>query len=1030
MLYFIKVKSNILISTYCRIAYAVISYSFPTYLRLILALGLTVPSVSYSQNQPVVNSRLHGKVIDSTTKETLPSATVQIKGVTNSTIANSNGEFDLVTGQSFPYTIVITYTGYKSKEVVVKGSPMTVELEQLKNELNDVVVVGYGTQRKKDLTGSISTVTGADLNVYPVTDAVAGLQGKTAGVSVVQNSGAPGGTVSVRIRGGNSLLGSNEPLYVIDGFALAGSPNALNPNDIQSIEILKDASASAIYGSRGANGVVLITTKKGKSGKTEVSFETYTSVQKLRKKLELMNAREFAQTANERAFNDGIAPYFTQAQINDFGEGTDWQDELFRDALMTNTSVSITGGNEVTQYAISGNSLSQDGILVGSDLRRQSIRANMNQKVSDKVSVNYNAVLTNSDQSAVNSDNGSKGSSIINGLLGAPPTLSPLNAKGEYTNLMAYPFSPNSLVNPLALALERKDKINTKYVLVGTAITYKPIKGLSIRSSLGVESSTSREDIYSPSIIFVTPTGQANITEVSNLNILNENTATYSYKFNEQHNLTVLAGFTYQTNRIKSFSTGNATGFSTDALGTENIQSASVPGTPQSGSTRWDLISYLARANYIFKDKYLFTASIRTDGSSRFGKDNKWGYFPSAAFAWRAINEKFIDNLKVFSDLKFRLTWGQTGSTAVSPYQTINTLSSYPVIFNDQLYTGFAPGAGNYANPDLKWETTTQSNIGLDFGFFNNRLSFTADYYRKDTKDLLANAPLPISVGYSSSVRNIGKIRNYGVELGVNAVVFDNSFKWEVNVNFSKNSNQVVALSAGRDVFGAELPQPLEVAVSLVRVGQPVGVFYGYLEDGLDAKGAIKYKDIDGVSGITAADRTIIGNPNPDFTYNIGSSMSYKNFDLNFQLQGVQGGDLFNMNLAAQGNSFWWGENQLKEVYTDHWSASNPNPNAKYPKLSATNIFKASDRYIEDASFLRLRNVQIGYTLPAFTNGNKWIKNVHVYLSCQNVFTITKYSGYDPEVNTRGGSNSISLGIDQSGYPNTKMYTFGINAKF
>jgi TonB-linked SusC/RagA family outer membrane protein len=1000
--------------------------------QLVFFILLSIPLSSFSQvgTEPSVNSRLHGTVIDSKTKETVPGATVSIKGVTNRASTDAKGEFELVTGQKFPYTVVVSYLGYKTTEIVVEGSPVTISLEPDLKQISEVVVVGYGTQRKSDLTGSIATVTGDELNSFPVTDPVLGLQGKTSGVRVLQNSGTPGGAVSVRIRGGNSLLGSNEPLYVVDGFALSGTPNSFNPQDIESIEILKDASASAIYGSRGANGVVLITTKKGKSGKTEVTFDTYIGTQQLRKKLELMNAREFAETANERAVNDGAAPYFTQAQISSFGEGTDWQDVLYRDATMQNHAIGVSGGSENTQYSISGSFLGQDGIIKGSDIERQSIRANINQKISDKFRITYNAVLTNSDRSAVNSDNGSKGSSIVNGLLGAPPTIGPFDATGKYSNVQAYSFSPNNLINPLALALERKNQINTKYALVGAAVTYEPIKNLFIKSSLGVENNSAKENTYSPSVIFTTPTGQASIASATDLNILNENTVTYSRQFNERHNLTLLGGFTYQKDQLRNFSTGNSTGFSTDALGTENIQSASVPGTPSSGSARWDLVSYLGRANYSFDDKYLFTASIRTDGSSRFGEGNKWGYFPSAAFAWKAANEGFIQKLNLFSDLKLRLTWGQTGSTAVNPYQTLNSLSSYQIIFNDQLYIGYAPGTGNFANPNLKWETTAQTDLGLDFGFFKNRLNFTADYYRKDTRDLLANVPLPLSAGYSSTISNIGKIRNTGVELGINAIIVDKAFKWDVDLNISKNQNKVIALSGGKDVFGAQLPQPLEVAVNLVRVGEPVGVFYGYLEDGLDAKGLIKYKDIDGVTGTTVADRTIIGDPNPDFFYNVGSKMSFKNFDFDFQIQGTQGGDVFNMNLAAQANSFWWGENQLKELYTNHWSTTNPNPNAKYPKLSAANVFRPSDRYIEDGSFVRLRNVQLAYTIPGLRNSTKWVKNVQLYVSAQNLLTITNYSGYDPEINTRGGANSISPGIDQSGYPNTKMYTFGIHTKF
>ncbi|MDB5264279.1 MAG: SusC/RagA family TonB-linked outer membrane protein [Adhaeribacter sp.] len=376
--------------------------------------------------------------------------------------------------------------------------------------------------------------------------------------------------------------------------------------------------------------------------------------------------------------------------------------------------------------------------------------------------------------------------------------------------------------------------------------------------------------------------------------------------------------------------------------------------------------------------------------------------------------------------MKFRLSWGITGSTAVDPYQTLNSLTSYRTVFNDARYIGYAPNASNLANPALKWETTAQYNAGVDVGLFQNRLGLTFDYYRKDTRDLLSFVQLPTSTGYASTISNIGKIRNSGIELGLNTTVIDNAFKWDLNFNFSKNKSEVIELAGGSDVFGVNIPQPLAVAVNLVRVGQPVGVFYGYLEDGLDEKGAIKYKDIDGVPGITSSDRTIIGDPNPDFLYNFSSRMAYKNFELNFDFQGVQGNDIFNVNLSAVGNSFYWGENQLKEFYNNHWSTTNPDPNAKYPKVSAKTLYSASDRYIEDDSFLKLRNIQLAYNLTVANFGVAWVKNLQVYVSGQNLLTFTKYSWYDPEINTRGGSNSISLGIDNNGYPNAKMYTFGV----
>ncbi len=980
------------------------------------------PVIAIATPPPPVDIR--GKVVDKD-NHPLQGVSVIVAGTKIGTSTKSDGSFLLTVQDNQAVVLEFSSIGFQPKSVTVGNqSEINITLEEDISGLNNVVVIGYGTVRKSDVTGSVGQVSRKELTAYPVTDAVMGLQGKTTGVRVIQNSGAPGANVSVRIRGGNSLLGGNEPLYVVDGFALSANPNSINPNDIESIEVLKDASATAIYGSRGANGVVMITTKKGKAGRAEVTFDSYYASQKIGKTIEMMNAKEFAELANERAANDGFPAYFTPTQLSSFSEGTNWQNELFRTAPMQNHSINATGGNQSTQYSVSGNYLSQDGIIRGSGLKRQSIRANLNQHISDKVSLSFNAILTNSDLSRIDS-NGQKGGTVLSAVLVAPPTVDPYDANGNFNNVRIYPFSPNELRNPLAMALERKQKSNLKYVLAGTALTYEPIKSLVFRSSFGIENVSSREDTYSSRILDNTPTGQANINSLDWMNILNENTLTYTKKINEVHNVNLLGGFTYQQFDARNFGTGNVTGFATDQLETNNLQSGSVPGTPQSGSSKWSIVSYLGRINYSLKNTYLLTASIRADGSSRFGEGNKWGYFPSAAFAWRAINENFVKNISFLSDLKFRVSWGITGSTAVDPYQTLNSLSSFRTAFNDQLYIGYAPNANNLANPDLKWETTSQVDAGVDIGLIGNRLSLTVDYYRKNTKDLLANSPLPTSSGFSTVVMNIGKIRNSGVELGLNARVLTNAFKWDVNVNFSKNKSEVLQLSGGSDVFGVRIPQPLEVSVNLVRVGEPVGVFFGYLEDGLDDQGAIKYKDLDGVAGITSADRTIIGDPNPDFFYNFGSAMSFRNFELNVLLQGVQGGDIFNVNATAVGNSFYFGENQLKEVYYNHWTATKPDANAKYPKISAKTLFRESDRFVEDGSFFRLKNIQLAYNFPVSILGVKWVKGFQLYVSGQNLLTSTNYSWYDPEINTRGGGNSISNGIDNAGYPNTKMYTFG-----
>lgn len=963
-------------------------------------------------------------------QEGLPGANVVLKGTTRGTSTDIDGKFTLNLPEGPANILVFSLVGYTTLEVTVDNrSEMNVVLKQNDKTLDEVVVVGYGTVKKSDITGSVGSVTATELTSFPTTSAVQGLQGRTPGVQVMQNSGAPGATLSVRVRGGNSLQGSNEPLYVVDGFALSGPPTAISPDEIESMEILKDASATAIYGSRGANGVVIITTKVGKAGKMQVSLDSYYAMQKVGKKLNLMNAREFATLANERASNDGFAPYFTEEQIKNFGKGTDWQDVMFRNAPMHNHALSVSGGNENTQYAISGNYIGQKGIIRGSHYERANLRVNLTQKLNDKLKLYYNSMLSNTGRALLNTDNGFKGNTVTSATLIAPPTISPYDENGNYSFVKPYAFSPNSLENPLALAEARKQKSNEFYVLTSMALSFQPIKNLTIRSSVGIENSSIRGDLYSPSVITTTPTGSATIDYANKFNFLNENTANYVFELPKNHALTLLAGITYQTEKSRSFNAG-ATGFSYEGMESENIGVGRNPAVPTSTSYQWKLFSYLARANYSFKSRYLLTASIRADGSSRFGKANKWGYFPSAAFAWRIIEEPFLQNVSALSDLKLRTSFGVTGNTALSPYQTLFTLSPVQTVYNDQLAVGQLTGT-LLTNPDLKWESTGQWNAGVDLGLLRNRFSLSLDYYIKNTRDLLAIVPLQLSTGYNNTIQNIGQIRNSGVELGLTAnLVKTNHVKWDLNMNISRNRSKVLKLASGSDVFGTALGQPLSVPVNLIRVNQPIAVFYGYLENGLDEKGAIKYKDLNNDGAISLADKTIIGDPNPDFLYNFNSRVSFKNFTLNMFWLGKQGGEIFNSNLTSQASSMYFGENQLKDVYLNHWKTSSPDPTAKYPKVSATTSFKESDRFVEDGSFLRLKNIQLAYAIPTSRLGIKWLKKAEIYVSGQNLLTFTKYSWFDPEVNTLGGSNSISVGVDQTGYPTAKTYTVGAHLNF
>ncbi|MCP1385867.1 TonB-dependent receptor [Runella salmonicolor] len=977
-----------------------------------------------------VDKLLKGRVIDAEKGDGLPGVSILLKGTQRGTSTNGDGEYSIALpdGESAA-VLVFSFVGYEPQEIVVGNrTALDVSLKTDIKALSEVVVVGYGQVKKSDLTGSVASVKAKDITSFPITTPVQGMQGRVAGVQVIQNSGAPGSNISVRIRGGNSLRASNEPLYVVDGFALSGSLAALNPSDIESMEVLKDASATAIYGSRGANGVVIVTTKKGKAGKSQVDVESFYGIQSPTKLIEMMNAREMAEIANERATNDGVKPYFTQDEINGFGEGTNWQKELLRNAPIQNHGLTFSGGTERMQYSFSGNLLSQEGIVPNSSYKKGTIRGNINHRVSDKLTFDFSTILSRLNQGRIDGENSNRGNGALSAILVAPPTVAPFTPSGDYSNVVPYSFSSNVLLNPFALVNERTDKDVRDYVLANTAVNYEFIKGLSLRISGGIETFNSRQDQYSTRKLSTSPTGSASVSTSRQTNLLNENILNYVRSFNEKHNLALTGGVTYQNQKNNSLSAGGS-GFASDVLTTDALQGAATPGIPGSGASEWTLLSYLGRVNYSMKDRYLFTASYRADGSSRFGKSNKWGYFPSAAFAWRVIEEDFLKDKSFLSDLKLRVSWGQTGNTALSPYQTLNSLASYQTIFGNDLSIGYAP-SGSLSNPDLKWETTTQTDIGLDIGFWQDRIRLTADYYQKNTKDLLAIVSLPTSAGYTSTTQNIGEIQNSGVELGLDANLFSGEFKWDISANVSFNRNKVNQLVGGSDVFGSSLQNPLGVPVSLVRVGQPVGVFFGYQENGLNEKGEIVFKDLNNDGIINTNDKTIIGNPNPSAIFGFSSSASFKNFELNLFVQGVQGVDLFNFNVASFANSFNFGENQIKDLYVNRWTPQSPNPNAKYPKISVNTKFRESDRYVENGSFVRVKNIQLAYNLPTARWGLKWMRKAQVYVSGQNLLTLTKYSWYDPEVSTLGGGNSISPGVDQFGYPVAKTITFGARLGF
>ncbi|MBE9460693.1 TonB-dependent receptor [Dyadobacter sp. UP-52] len=987
--------------------------------------NLPEPQLPVKSNAP--KKIVTGKVLDEAGLG-LPGVSVVLKGTQAGSTTDVDGKFQLEVGDDIASkaVLVFSFVGFKTQEIVLGSqSALTVNMALEDKSLQEIVVIGYGQVKKSDLTGSVASIKSGEINAYPATTMVQSLAGRAAGVYVSQNTGAPGSSISVRVRGTNSIQGSNEPLYVVDGFPYSGNPTLLNNADIESIEVLKDASATAIYGSRGANGVVLITTKRGKTGRINVEYDGYYGVQKIRKKLDLMDATQYAQFYNEQAANDGLAPHFTQDQIAGFGKGTDWQDQVFQSAPVQNHSISVNGGSEKTRFSVSGSNFNQDGIVIGSNYKRNSLRFNINSDLGKKFKLDVNSVLSRIDSDRKNSEKGNRGGSLFSAALSGYPTVAPYKTDGTLSNLgETYSWGSNAIVNPLNFINEQTEHIQSNKVLANAAVTFEPIPGLILKTLGGIESTDDRTNGYTTNR-FVNSKGSAFINTQRVSSLLSENTASYRKEFGK-HSISAVAGFTYQDYTSTALN-ASGSGFISNTQESYDIGAAATQGIPVSNYSKWSLMSYLGRVNYTFNNKVLATVSFRADGSSRYSEGQKWGYFPSAALAWRLAEEDFIKKIPFISDLKIRAGYGQTGNTAINPYQTLNQLSSSLVVFGDALTTAYSPSS-RLAGP-LKWETTAQTDAGIDFSILNNRFSFTADYYIKNTRDLLNNVQLPSSLGYTYTIQNIGKIQNKGFEFSANAKVLQGDFKWDLSGNISFNKNKVVKLYGGNDILGDAINiSVVNDNINILREGESLGSFYGYVSKGYDEKGMVVYEDFNNNGVRDAGDKKIIGNPNPKFTYGLSSNMSYKNFDLSIFVQGSQGNDIFNLSAVNQTNDYGQALNMPKDVFEDHWTPTNTN--AKYPVIKTSSQPQVSDRFIENGSFLRFKNIQLSYNVPVSKLNIKWMTHAQIYVSAQNLFTITKYSWYDPEINSYGGSNSILQGIDHYVYPVAKTTTVGIRVGF
>lgn len=1021
----------------------------------IISLALTVIAATVGAFAQTIN----GTVVDSNTKEPIIGAAIAVaENPRGGVISNFDGEFQVQATQ-FPTVITVSFTGYRTQEIDIYDNeePVVVELVESHSFIDQVVVVGYGVQKRQQLTSSISSIKD-ELLSQNVTSVESLLQGAVAGINVSASSGQPGATSTIRIRGGNSITGGNEPLYVIDGFIVYNDPAStrtkasgadatldpmsfLNPADIESIEILKDVSATAIYGTRGANGVIMITTKKGKHGRDNVSYTGTLSFGSVAKKLDFLTGKQYAELYNEIRTGEGSDD---RIDVNASAD-EDWQSAALRSTTSQEHQLSFIGGDEKSRYNISLGYKNVEGIVLGTDQKRYVGRINYDRNVNEKFSFGVNFNGTFNKVNGLRSENGMFTPNSWVAAITHTPYNSIKNADGSYN----YNPAVNSdaiyngkVGNPISdLENIKSTTENTRVLGVGWA-EYEVLPNLKAKVNIGADISNTRQSNYSPSY---TSTGLANQGVASvgqtKTNIWqSEYTLNYSNTF-DVHSISALAGYTAQSTDLSTFATSNY-GYSNDFTGYNALGAASTTNPSSSYASVNTLQSWLGRVNYSYDSRYNATVTFRADGSSRFAKDHQWGWFPSIGASWNLDKEKFLHLGKNVDYLQLRASWGIVGNQEIGDYQYVANLSPATYILNNQRVTAYLQS--NMANEDLKWETTKSYNVGISSGFFNNRLTVTLDAYYKETSDLLLNVPTESTTGFSSVLRNIGSVENKGVELEIGGTIIENKdWNWHVNVNLAHNKNEVTSLGDASqlipDFSGIGTLQYLNPLI--VRVGQPLGTFYGYKFKGLVQKGqdisklptqSVStlaegfpiYEDVDGDNKVTETDRTELGNAQPKLTYGINSTLKYKNWDFLVNISGSYGNKLFNA-LACRLTKGNISYNSLA-VVADRWTETNPS-NIVQKATNSTSIV-TDDRYVEDASFLRFKNIQLGYTLPLqkyFGTGSQ----LRLYVSLQNFITITSYSGYDPESNRNGidETNALYQGIDYGAYPSAKTVQLGLN---
>lgn len=965
---------------------------------------------------------IRGKITNAEDGSPLPGVSVVVQGTNRGTVTDVEGQYRLPVADG-DAVLVFSFIGMLSQEQTIGNrETIDVQLAPDSKQLSEVVVVGYGTEQQKLITGSIGVVKSDAIKDLPVSTVDGMLQGQAAGVQVLQNSGTPGGGMSVRVRGTTSISGSGQPLYVIDGIPLTTGDYAqvgyegqginalsdLNPNDIESMSVLKDAATAAIYGARASNGVVLITTKRGKSGKSVIGFNAYYGVQQAWRTLDMLDTEQWMEYRNDLA---GSA-VFTEADIAKARAGdttnTDWQDVIFRSAPIASYELSATGGNDKTRFFISGSYFDQKGILIGTRFQRMNTRVNVDHSINDKFRIGTSIGLTYSTSNRVEGDQSLNGP-LPNGI--STPAIFPVyNPDGTYNQDGPY-------ANPVSIANDATNENFTYRVIANMFGEYELLPGLTLTSKWGIDFYNLREHAFE----FKTQQGQKynglgfeTYTNVRNL--VSNNTLKYEKTFG-RHVVDVLAGYSFEKReRTSSFIRGQD-------YADENMQyinSAATITQASAGAVTSGVRSYFAKANYNYADKYLVSLTGRVDASTSFGPNNRNGFFPAASAAWRISQEDFFhDNVPVISELKLRGSYGLLGNDNISAFQYAELYRATSYLSKPAIYPTNVP------NPDLKWETTAQLDLGVDIGLFSDRLMLTVDYYNKQTKDLLLGRPLPGSSGFSTVVENIGKMENKGVEISLSGEQSFGQVRWRPQLNLSINRNKVLKLYNGQPI------DDLGRGGNRVMEGQPLGIFYSFKSLGVDpSTGDIVYADTNIDGEITTEDRTIVGNPNPKFTGGFTNNFTYGHFDLSVFLQFSYGNDVFHGSRLFL-ESLQGGDNQLEDV-TRRWRKPGDItdiPRATSDPVKAVENKRTSSRFIEDGSYMRIKNVTLGYTLPSDLTNKVRLSSLRVYAGVQNLFTFTRYTGLDPEVNYSGNDTQV-VGTDFFTFPQARTVTFGVNLKF